>query len=388
MQKKLTIQDIARLAGVSKATVSRVLNHNPSVDPFLSERVNRVVREQGFVPNVTATGLAGGRTRLIGVLAPPLNWPAIPEIMRGVAEYIEDTSYEIVLYSVRFERNHSDVLDRILAMRMVSGLLAILPGELLQHLASHFEQGLPMVVIDDQEQPSSIPWVGIDNTSSAYQATRHLLDLGYRRIAHMMGPQSYFCAHERYQGYCQALREAGITPDPALLYQGDFETESGRHCAHTLFASERESWPEAIFAGNDEMAYGILEVAEHSGIRVPEQIAVVGFDDTILSAYMRPPLTTVRQPFSEMGREAIEVLLTMIEPDHRLSPDPQGLSSSTAALRRREHGVKQSQDHPVRLQLPTSLVVRASSTSSISSISRTSSTTSAAQIPSDPDRYP
>jgi LacI family transcriptional regulator len=128
MQDKLTINDIARLAGVSKATVSRVLNHNSSVDPTLSERVRRIVEEYGFVPNVTARGLAGGRTRLIGVLAPPLTWPAVPEIMRGVADYIEDTSYEVVLYSINFERDHADVLDRILALRMVSGLLAILQG--------------------------------------------------------------------------------------------------------------------------------------------------------------------------------------------------------------------------------------------------------------------
>src|SRR5258708_5930750 len=108
MQEKLTIQDIARLAGVSKATVSRVLNHSVPVSATLNERVMRVVEEHGFVPDVTATRLAGGRTHLLGVLAPPLTWPAVPEILRGVAEYIEDTSYEIVLYSINFERNHSD----------------------------------------------------------------------------------------------------------------------------------------------------------------------------------------------------------------------------------------------------------------------------------------
>ena len=239
MQEKLTIQDIARLAGVSKATVSRVMNNNPSVDPTLAERVMSIVREHRFVPNVTATGLASGRSRLIGVLAPPLTWPAVPEIMHGVAEYLECSSYEIVLYSIGFERNHSDVLDHILSMRMVAGLLAIFPGELSLHLTERFHQGLPLVIIDDQEEPATLPWVGIDNVASAYEATRYLLAAGHRRIAHILGPQNYDCAVERYQGYCQALYDAGIAVDPTLLFQGAFEPASGRRCAmETLLTRE------------------------------------------------------------------------------------------------------------------------------------------------------
>lgn len=361
MQEKLTIQDIARLAGVSKATVSRVLNHNPSVNPDLSERVMRVVQEYDFVPNITATGLAGGRTHLIGVLAPPLTWPAIPEIMRGVAEYIEETSYEIVLYNINcninFEHSHTEVLDRILAMRMVSGLLAILPGELSRHLINRFQQGLPLVMIDDQEKPSSIPWVGIDNVASAYEATSYLLQLGHRRIAHILGPQHYYCAMERYQGYCQALQEAGITPDPALLLQGKFEPVSGRQCASELFSRDKSEWPSAIFSGNDQMAYGVLAEAEQRGIPIPEEVAVVGFDDNILSAHMRPPLTTIHQPFSEMGSKAVELLLTMIDPGHRA--DKKQLQGYT---RQSCSSLEQvNTNHSTRIQLPTSLVVRASS---------------------------
>ncbi len=356
MQEKLTILDIARLAGVSKATVSRVLNGNPSVAPALSERVMRVVQEHHFVPNVTATGLAGGRTRLIGVLAPPLTWPAVPEIMHGVAEYIEDTSYEIVLYSIGFERNHFDVLDRILAMRMVSGLLAIVPGELSRHLIERSQQGLPLVMIDDQEEPTSIPWVGIDNFASAYTATRHLLELGHRRIAHMLGPQSYYCAVERYKGYCQALRDADIAVDPTLLLQGRFEPASGRQCARELFSRHKDSWPTAIFVANDQMAYGVLAVAEEQGVRVPEDIAVVGFDDNNLSAHMRPALTTIRQPFAEMGHKAIETLLTMIDAGYRTEKGQRKEDVHQASALQDNHA-----DGPIRIQLPTRLIVRTSS---------------------------
>lgn len=376
VQEKLTIQDIARLAGVSKATVSRVLNHKTSVDVALSERVMRVVREHSFVPNITATGLAGGRTPLIGVLVPPLNWPAIPEIMRGVAEFIEDTAYEIVLYSISVERNHSDVIDRILAMRMISGLLAVLPGELSRHLTQHFQQGLPLVMIDDQEEPSSVPWIGIDNIAGAYEATRHLLARGHRRIAHIMGPRSYYCALERYQGYCQALQDAGIAPTSMRLFQGNFETGGGRQCAIQLFSEEKESWPEAIFVGNDEMAFGVLEVAEQRGISIPEDIAVVGFDDHILSAHMRPPLTTIRQPFTTMGSKAVELLLTMVEASHRTHGARKEQKGDLHQTTRTSHGGKAAptpagtlaarpagklDSEPARLQLPASLIVRASS---------------------------
>ena len=358
MQEKLTIQDIAHLAGVSKATVSRVLNHNASVSPQLSERVMRIVQEHDFVPDVTATGLAGGKTRLVGVLVPPLTWPAIPEMLRGVAEYIENTSYEMVLYSFSLAYSHWDVLDRILPMRMISGLLAILPGELASHLAERYQQGLPVVMIDDQKKPANVPWVGIDNTASAYNATRYLLELGHRRIAYLQGPQDYACVMERYQGYLQALREAGLSEDPTLVLQGRFDIPSGRECAETLFTGEKATWPDAIFASNDQMAYGLLEIAEQRGIRVPEDVSLIGFDDNVLSAHLRPPLTTVRQPFSQMGYTAMQLLLTMIDRDH-LSRKRQPLGFALPEVS--QMLVDLPEKYAPRIQLPTSLIVRASS---------------------------
>ncbi len=357
MHNTLTIQDIARLAGVSKATVSRVLNHHPSVNALLRERVQRIVQEYDFVPSVTAIGLAGGHTRLIGVLAPPLTWPSVPEIMHGVAEYVECTNYEIVLYSIGFERNHSDVLDHILSMKMVAGLLAIFPGELSRHLTTRFQQGFPLVTIDDQAEPATLPWVGVDNVASAYEATRHLLDLGHRRIAHILGPQNYYCAVERYQGYCQALQDAGLPIDPTLLVEGTFEPASGRRCATMLFSQDKRDWPTAIFVANDQMAYGVLEVAEQQGIQVPEEIAIVGFDDTNFSAHMRPALTTIRQPFSEMGRKALEALIMMIDKSQSIEKGSQKQSMQQGT----ERSFEEMQESTPRILVPTHLVVRASS---------------------------
>ncbi|GHO46877.1 LacI family DNA-binding transcriptional regulator [Ktedonospora formicarum] len=358
MHNKLTIQDIARLAGVSKATVSRVLNHNPSVNGLLRERVQRVIKEHNFIPSVIAVGLADGHTRLIGVLAPPLTWPSVPEIMQGVAEYIEQTHYEMVLYSIGLERNHSDVLDNILRLKIVSGLLAIFPGELMSHLTYRFEQGFPLVTIDDQAEPTSLPWVGVDNHTSAYQATRYLLDLGHTRIAHLMGPQHYYCAIERYQGYAHALRDAGIILDPALVFQGTFVPDSGRQCAIQLFSREKSDWPTALFVANDQMAYGVLDVAEQLGIQIPEEITVVGFDDNNFSALTRPSLTTIRQPFSQMGRQALETLVTMIDQHHHTGKE--ALNHPEAEETQKSMHSEQEDTSP-RIQIPTHLVVRTSS---------------------------
>lgn len=249
MAGKLTIQDIARLAGVSKATVSRVLNHKPDVDPATRERILRIMDEQGFVPSITAAGLAGGRPRIIGVLVPSLIWPFIPEIVQGVAEFVERSSYELILYSLSYASHQysseangklvgerSAAVDRILDARLTAGLVAITPGPSVKHLTQLHEQGFPVVLIDDQGLPTSAPWVGADNRAGAYQAVRHLIGLGHRRIAHIKGPASYQCSQERYQGYCQALIEAGLTPDSSLVVQGDFEIPSGRAAAQMLFA--------------------------------------------------------------------------------------------------------------------------------------------------------
>src|SRR5258708_39309188 len=181
-----------------------------------------MVKEGGFGGRLTGAVWGGGRRGWVGVLAPPLIWPFVPEIMLGVAEVTDRTDYEVVLYTMGPARNHSDVLDRILAMKLSTGLLAIMPGQLGSHLDHLYKQGVPIVTIEDQVAPISTPWIGIDNISSAYEATHYLLSLGHRRIGHILGPTEYLCTHERYKGYCQALCEAGLEPDPSLIWQGDF----------------------------------------------------------------------------------------------------------------------------------------------------------------------
>ncbi len=238
MAEKLTILDIARIAGVSTATVSRVLNQKPDVDPATRERILRIMEEQGFIPNIAASGLAGRRSHLLGALVPSLTWPLVPELMRGIGEVVGSTSYELILYSitdVNHEKDRSDVIDRIVGTRLAAGLLAVFPGPSAKHLAELHSRDFPVVLIDDQGiPPEGTPWISVDNRVGAYEATRHLIRLGHRRIAHIQGPLKYQVSHDRYQGYCDALNEAGISLDPTLVREGDFMPPDGTHLRQCL----------------------------------------------------------------------------------------------------------------------------------------------------------
>lgn len=344
MASTITINDIARLAGVSKATVSRVINQKPDVDPATRTRILQIMEEQGFVPSVTAAGLAGGRTRLIGVLIPSLTWPLMPQIMRGVGDIVEQSPYEVILYSISHEQDRSAVIDRILAARLAEGLLAVYPGQATGYLSDLHASGYPVVMLDDQGAPTGLtPWVGADNRIGAYTAVKHLLRLGHRRIGHIKGRIGYQCSEDRYQGYCDALVEAGMTPDPALVVQGDFLVSGGAACAKQLFALPER--PTAIFAASDDMALGVLGAAAEAGLRVPEDIALVGFDDTTPAAFMRPSLTTVSQPFFEMGKRAATLLLDAVNALRQPTPSWHTVQRESA---------------PIREFLPTQLVVRES----------------------------
>jgi LacI family transcriptional regulator len=348
--KKLTIEDIARLAGVSRTTVSRVLNHRPDVERETRARVLRVIDEHGYIPSITATGLAGGRNRLIGMVVPTFTWPIIADLLRGMTEILQQSSYELVLYTFNDEdlnRDRRDIINRLLATQLTAGFLAVFPGQLSAQLTELYQQGVPVVIIDDQQEQVT-PWVRADNVTGAYSAVRHLIQLGHRRIAHIQGPRQYLVSHDRHQGYLRALEEAAIAPQPNLVLEGDFLPPSGYACATRLFDLAPEQRPTAIFASADQMAYGVLRAAEERGLSIPQDVALVGFDDDAPSAHVLPPLTTVRQPSLTMGREGIRLLLALLAESKDADGDPDSFSARTALA------------SPRRIVLPTTLIVRAS----------------------------
>jgi LacI family transcriptional regulator len=341
MAEQLTIHDIARLAGVSYGTVSRVLNNQPRVSVKTRERVLRIMDEHGFVPSMVAVGLARRRNQLIGVLVPSLNWPFVNQILQGIAEVTEERGFEIVLYTVLQEHAGSEVIHRMLDTKLTAGVLAIHINLAVHNLLTSFHgRGIPVVLCTDQIAPQDmvLPCVGTTNRQGAYDAVHYLLQLGYTRIAHIHGPKENQSSLDRYEGYCDALREAGIPLNPALVVYGDFLPGGGQACAAQLFSLPER--PEAIFSSSDDMAYGVLREAEQRGIRIPEDIALVGFDDLPFSSRLSSPLTTVHQPFYQMGRRSAELLFLLIE-----TPVQQ----------------RQADKEPTRIQLPTQLIVRNSS---------------------------
>jgi LacI family transcriptional regulator len=310
-----------------------------SVEGALHDMVVNILKEQGLLPRAQEAGTSASST--ISILLPRWVWSVIPDLTRGIVEGIgERSAYTIAMYSMSDEYEQGDehtLFNRYLARPLSAGLIAIFPGQQTAQLASLTRQGVPVVVIDDQAM-HMMHWVGVDNIEGAYMAVRHLIGLGHRRIAHIQGPTTHLVSHARYEGYCRALVEAGILPDPQLVLEGDFLPPSGRACARDLFALPPEKRPTAIFAASDQMAYGVLAAAEEVGLSVPGDVALVGFDDDHPSAYTRPPLTTVRQPYFEMGRQSVALLLSLI-----------GKQQASLSSQQARH-----------IQLPAHLVVRES----------------------------
>ncbi|MEW5815516.1 MAG: LacI family DNA-binding transcriptional regulator [Spirochaetota bacterium] len=309
---RVTITDIAKRAGVSNTTVSRVLNDKPDVDGNTRARILQIIQEAGYVRNPAARGLIAGKTNLIGFLVPSLHRPWTIEIIRGVAEGIEDTSYELVLYTTTLMEKSRELFGRALSNGLTDGLLVMLPPDGKQYLSSLFDRGFPIVLIDDRVSFPKLPTVMASSKEGAHQATRHLINLGHQTIGFIAGPMEFACCCDRLEGYKLALAEAHIDFSPKLVAHGDFSEASG--------VAQMEAWldsadvsPSAVFASSDEMAFGAMKVITSRGMKIPNDVSIVGFDDIPFAAWTVPPLTTVRQPLHDIGRKAVEMLIRQIE---------------------------------------------------------------------------
>jgi LacI family transcriptional regulator len=309
---RVTIREIAELAGVSIATVSRVLNGRGDVSPETRELVSRIIRERGYTANRSARGLSAGRTGLVGVLV-PLVYPAyFSAILSGAAEALHEQDLRVVLSPTDHEHDREVSLLERLMHGTTDGALIVLPEESSEELARLLDEGYAFVVVDPLEPlDERIPSVSAAHTSGADQAMQHLLGLGHRRIGAITGPRGWVATEDRRRGYHAALAAAGILPDPELEIEGDFEIAGGAAAAgHLLDLPEP---PTAIFAFNDNHAIGALQAARARGVRVPEDLSVVGFDDVEHAAIVTPALTTIRQPLAEMGRTAVSLLMRLLE---------------------------------------------------------------------------
>ncbi len=309
---RATIRDIADLAGVSIATVSRVLNDRPDVAPETRENVLQVVRRHGFSTNRGSRGAASNRVGVIGLTLPLVNDAYFGPILSGASEALYELDHRIMLCPTLHEHDREVSLVDRLMRGVTDGAILMLPEESTDELVHLQEIGFPFVVVDPREAPPpGIPCVSAMHATGAKLATEHLLELGHRHIGVVAGPAGWYANDEREIGFRAAMAAARLLPDHDVIVHSDWSIPSGELAAETLLA--RPDPPTAIFAFNDNAAIGVLNIARRRGIRVPEELSIVGFDDTFQATIVTPRLTTVRQPLAELGRMGVSLLSRLLE---------------------------------------------------------------------------
>lgn len=306
----VTLAMVAETAGVSPSTVSRILTGNARVSDDKRKAVEDAIAKLNYQPNVLARGLAQGRTLSIGVLTQDISSPFYGQAHRGIEDELVGTG--IVPLFVSGHWNAADEAERMshLLGRRVDGVI-VLTGRLTDEQLREYAKRVPLVVTGRTLKGGNIASLRVDDFKGAHRATRHLIELGHRRIAHIAGPQDHADSLERLRGYRQALEEGGIAFDDRLVAGGDFLEPSGAQAIDRLLSNGRSF--SAVFASNDQMAYGARLALYQRGIRVPEDVSLIGFDDLPGSRYAIPPLSTIHQPVYELGQAAARMLLKLIE---------------------------------------------------------------------------
>ena len=308
-EEHVTLELIAREAGVSPSTVSRIVNGTAKVSPAKRQVVEETIARFNFQPNLMARSLALGQTYTIGVLTQFIESPFYGESLRGIEDALAGTAYSPLFVSGRWNLKKEEARMRLLQARRVDGVI-ILTGRLTDQQLLKYAQRLPIVVTGRTLNAPRLVSVDLDNFAGARDATAHLIELGHTRIAFIAGPDDHPDALERLRGYHQALLEAGIAAAPELIVRGDFNESGGVLAMNYLLESGITF--SAVFATNDQSAYGVRLALYRRNIRVPEDISLVGYDDLPNSTYCMPPLTTVRQPVYEIGRLAARAVLKLI----------------------------------------------------------------------------
>lgn len=313
--RRPTSTEVARRAGVSRSTVSFVLNNvtEMAISEATKERVLDAATDLGYVPSAAARTLASGVSRTIGLVichAEHIKVDTfIPQALYSLNEICHQQGYRVLVETVEDVSNPDAYRDLVLA-KQIDGLVVLNPRHDDDQLPQFIEDGFPIAVIGRIDHPNAC-WVDVDNQGAARSATDHLIEQGRTRIAHIpYGPNLYESVRARLSGYRSALATHGLDSDPALVAHANFSAESGLRAMRDILERSR---PDALFCGNDMVAFGALRALSEAGLRAPDDVAVVGFDDVPIAAYANPPLSTVRMPAIEMGRWAGRILLDEIQ---------------------------------------------------------------------------
>lgn len=306
---KVTLEMVALAAGVSPSTVSRILNGTAVVADEKRQAVDQAIAELGFVPNPVARGLAGGRTLSVGVVTQAIDSPFYGAALRGIEDTLSDAGYSPLFVSGHWNALHEARCIDVLRSRRVDGII-ILTGRLTDASLTTLAQSLPVVVTGRSLKASGLASLIFDNFEGGRLATHHLLQLGHRRIAFITGDTRHPDAKERHRGYRAALEAAGVDYDATLVVPGNYTEESGRLAVERLLDS-RSSF-SAIFAANDQMAFGAALGLHRRKMRVPQDVSLVGFDDVDGARFSIPPLSTVHHPVVELGQIAARAMLQLL----------------------------------------------------------------------------
>lgn len=329
-----TIRDVAEKAGVSTTTVSHVINDSRFVSDAAARRVRRAMNELNYQPNAVARSLRRKHTRTLGLVLPDSSNPFFAEVARGIETYAFQQGYNVIFGSSDGDLKKEHAYLRVFLEKQVDGIVFVAAGESALNVEQLLGKHLPLVVVDREFKKVRADYVVADNRQGGYLATSHLIELGHRVIACIAGPSTVTPSAERVTGYRDALKEHALAFDSQWVRRGDFGAASGFEATRYFLSRRGNVRPTAVFACNDMMALGALGALYQAGRRVPDDVAVVGFDDIVLASYTAPPLTTIQQPKYEMGELAAKILI--------------------------EHIRSEQAHEPERHLLPTKLVVRAS----------------------------
>jgi DNA-binding LacI/PurR family transcriptional regulator len=328
-----TIGDVARRARVSRATVSRVLNAYPHVRPQVRSAVQRAMRALGYRPDQVARSLARRETQTLGLVVADITNPFYAETARAIVETARDKGYNVILCNTDNLPRLQEEYVEVLRQRRVDGIIfgsVFLRDPVVEGLV---EAGYPCVMYNRRLRSGRGNYIVLDNVRASRELTRHLLTLGHRRVGFIAGLPDISTAADRLRGYREALRAAGLPVDPGLIRPGAFKAETAQGAAHELLKLRRR--PTAVVAGNDLMALGVIQAAEEMGLRVPGDLAVVGFDDIEIASHRHIQLTTMAQQKTEMGRMAATRMLEIIRDPQRFTLQPvQQILAPTLVIRR------------------------------------------------------
>lgn len=336
---QVSIKDVARIAGVSIATVSRCINEPDRVKPGTRSQVQEAIRATGYSPNTLAQSFRRGKTQVIMVVLPSVGDPFFTEVMRGIREVADENGYSLLINETQRNTLTADEIGTMVVSRQADGLvlLASMSPFGTRVLSASSQQALPIVIGCETVSPelSTYPGVHIDNVSAARQATAYLLQLGHRDIAFIHGQKESLLTRDREKGYLEAMRQAGLEVEYGWMVEGRLSIDGAIDATTRLLEHHRR--PTAIFCANDEMALGCVHAIKSAGLTVPGDISVMGFDDIRYAAISDPPLTTVAQPAAEIGAAVMRLLLREISGESssgaEIVPHRLLIRASTAAPR-------------------------------------------------------